>query len=98
MLGMSLLQSTVYSLPMITDAPNLSAIALISAVGPAKREVPESTMALLVVDTESPPRVTPSSATCQYPSELSGTYEKSPDTCLGSTPPKTSSPGALFAK
>merc|ERR1739845_153381 len=63
--GMEALQSTVHSLPMTDFAPNLLARAVISLVGPARREVPESTMAFLQDDTELSPSLTPWSATSQ---------------------------------
>merc|ERR1719453_2516956 len=52
MSGMSALQSTVHSLPIKDLAPSFAAMAAISAFGPASKEVPESTMALVQLDME----------------------------------------------
>merc|ERR1712000_772769 len=64
--GMSALQSTVHFFPMTDLAPSLFAMAVTSSFGPAKSEVPESTMAFLQDDMELPPRLTPWSSTSQY--------------------------------
>jgi hypothetical protein len=64
----------VYSLGLTGTgvAPKAVAMALTSADGPAKMEVPVSTTPLRAVETDEPPKVTPDIAISQYVSEMSG--------------------------
>mmetsp|Transcript_7211 Transcript_7211/g.15233 ORF Transcript_7211/g.15233 Transcript_7211/m.15233 type:complete len:240 (-) Transcript_7211:366-1085(-) len=88
----TLSQSIVYSPMTFALAPTASAIFRTSEDGPTRREVPESTMPVVLPAEYRSPTETPSSAICQYVARSRSTYLRSPSNLSGSYPPMVSSP------